>query len=407
MTAGIIRRFALLLLSVLLLARAGAAWAEGRTPLILVSIDGFRADYLDRGLSPNLAALAAGGARAERMIPSFPSITFPNHYTLVTGLYPDHHGIIANGFEDPRVSPAPFRMTSKEAGWWNQATPIWMSAERQGVRTGLMFWPGSEVAFGGQRPSLWAPYDRGVSADARVDRVLAWLDLPPAERPLFFTLYFEAVDSAGHAAGPDSDAVNRAIAGVDEAIGRLVQGLKARGIDANLVVVADHGMAEVPPAHVILLDRLADVAALHVVFQDAVLGVDIDRTPAGAAARAKLLAPHDHMSCWDKAKVPARFHYGANPRVPDVVCLAETGWLIETAEDATRHRAPVRGEHGYDNADPMMGALFIANGPAFQRGLVIQPFPNVDVYPLLTDLLDLKPEPNDGRLQDLQPILAH
>jgi len=401
-----LRRAVLMLIAALALLQAGAARAADPPPVILVSIDGFRWDYLDRGFSPHLAALAAGGVRAERMIPSFPSITFPNHYTLVTGLYPDHHGIIANAFEDPAVSAAPFRMASKEEGWWNQALPIWMSAERQGIRTGLMFWPGSEVAFGGRRPSHWAPFDRSVTPDARADRILAWLDLPPAERPRFFTLYFEAVDSAGHAAGPDSAAVNQAIATVDHAVGRLVDGLKARGIAADLVVVSDHGMAEVPPDHMIALDRIVDPAAVHVVFQDAELGADIPASPAGQAARAKLLAPHEHMSCWDKARIPPRFHYGANRRVPDVVCLADTGWLIETGLGAGVRRALIHGEHGYDNTDPLMGALFIANGPDFKPGLVVGPFPNVDVYPLLTDLLGMTGQPGDGRLEDLAPILA-
>ena len=399
-----LRRLVLTLLLALILAPALAAGAAERPPLILVSIDGFRADYLGRGLSPNLAALAAGGVRADRMIPSFPSITFPNHYTLVTGLYPDHHGVIANGFEDPKVSAAPFRMASKEPAWWSQALPIWVTAERQGVKAGLMFWPGSEVAFDGAYASHWAPYDRTLPAEARVDRILAWLDLPPDQRPGFFTLYFEAVDSAGHAQGPDSPEVDRAIGVVDRAIGRLVDGLKARGLAANLIVVADHGMAKVPLGHEVQLDRLVDASAIHVVFQDAVAGVDLAPTPAGAAARRALLAPHPHFSCWGKAQVPERFHYGSNPRVPEVVCLAETGWLIEARGDL--RRALIRGEHGYDNQDPAMGALFIANGPAFRQGLVVAPFPNVDVYPLMTSLLGLTPRPNDGRLADLEPILA-
>jgi len=393
---------------VALFALAGspcAAQTADKPPLILISLDGFRWDYLNRGLSPNLSALAAGGVRAERMIPSFPSITFPNHYTLVTGLYPDHHGIVGNTFEDSKM-PGVFRMSSKEEGWWNEATPIWTTAEQHGVHTGVMFWPGSEVELHGVRPSHWKPFDMAFPAGARVDTLLSWLDLPKAERPGFLTLYLEPVDSAGHAFGPDSPEVNQAIGRVDAAVGRLIAGLQARGIAANIIVVADHGMAAVAADHTLVLDSLIDVGAVHVVFDDAVLGVDIPATPAAQAAEAKLLAPHDHVACWRKADVPARFHYGANPRVPDVICAAETGWLIETAAHAAHHRVPVRGEHGYDNQDPLMGALFIANGPAFRRGLVIKPFPNVDVYPLMTDILGLPPQPNDGRLADLAPILG-
>ncbi len=395
-----------------LLALAGAPCAArtaDRPPLILISIDGFRWDYLARGVSPDLAALAAAGVRAERMIPSYPSVTFPNHYTLVTGLYPDHHGIVNNTFEDPAVGGVfngVFKMSSKEEGWWNQATPIWTTAEQHGVHAGVMFWPGSEAEIRGVRPSRWKPYDIAFPANARVDAVLGWLDLPKDQRPGFLTLYFERVDSAGHAFGPGAPQVDQAIAGVDAAIGRLVEGLKARGIDANLIVVADHGMAPVPPDHTLILDTLIDVAAVHVVFDDTVVGVDIPDTPAARAAEAKLLAPHDHLACWKKAEIPARFHYGANPRVPDVVCAVETGWLVDTREHAARRLGQERGAHGYDNQDPLMGALFIASGPAFRRGLVIPPFPNVDVYPLMMQLLGLPPEPNDGRLADLAPILA-
>jgi ectonucleotide pyrophosphatase/phosphodiesterase family protein 5 len=214
------------------------------------------------------------------------------------------------------------------------------------------------------------------------------------------------VDSAGHAFGPDSPEVNQAIGRVDAAVGRLIAGLKARGIAANIIVVADHGMAGVTADRTLVLDSLIDVSAVHLVFDDAVLGVDIPPTPAGRAAEARLLAPHDHVACWRKAAVPARFHYGANSRVPDIVCAVETGWLLETREQLTRRHIPLRGEHGYDNKDPLMGALFIANGPAFRQGLVIKPFPNVDVYPLMTEILALPPQPNDGKLADLAPILA-
>lgn len=269
-----------------------------------------------------------------------------------------------------------------------------------------MFWPGSEVAFAGTRPSYWAPYDKTLPEPARVDRLLGWLDLPPDRRPRFLTLYFEAVDTAGHAFGPDSPEVDAAIARVDAAIGRLMGGLKARGVAADLIVVSDHGMSEVPPGHTLLLDRLTDLAAVHVAFGGVLLGVDVDDTPAGRAARARLLQPHDHLTCWDRAAIPARYHYGSNPRIPAVVCLAERGWMVETQAQASRRRAPMRGEHGYDISDPEMGALFIANGPAFRQGLVIPPFPNVDVYPLLTAILGVTPEANDGRLADLRPILV-
>jgi predicted AlkP superfamily pyrophosphatase or phosphodiesterase len=374
------------------------------TPLILISIDGFRWDYLNRGISPNLSALAARGVRAQRMLPSFPSITFPNHYTLVTGLVPDHHGVVANSFEDARMGGV-FHMTPKEEGWWDEGTPIWVAAERQGVRTATEFWPGSEAAIHGVRPEHWEPFNQMKTSDERVDTVLRWLDLPLAERPEFLTLYFDIVDTAGHHYGPDSAEVNRAVATVDAAIGRLLGGLKARGLDADLIVVADHGMAATAPSRTLYLDDLTDVGQGHVVFDGAVVGVDFPKTPAGAAAEARLSAPHAHATCWRKADVPPRLHYGSNPRVPDVVCAAEVGWIVETREQAARHHAPMLGEHGYDNAAPEMGALFIAEGPAFKSGLVVGSFPNVDVYPLMTHILGIEADPNDGRFADVAEML--
>jgi len=384
-----------------------AATRSANSPLILVSIDGFRWDYLNRGVTPNLSALAAGGVRAERMLPSFPSITFPNHYTLVTGLYPDHHGIVNNTFEDAAAGGV-FHMSSKDEAWWDEGTPIWVSAERQGVGAATEFWPGSEVAVHGVRPERWEPFNQAKTSDQRVDTLLGWLDAPAAARPRFLTLYFDIVDTAGHHHGPDSPEVNAAAATVDAAIGRLEAGLKARGLDANLIVVADHGMAATSEqSRLIVLDDYADPSVAHVVFDDAVSGVDFPKTPAGAAAEAKLVGAHPHMTCWRKADVPARFHYGTNPRVPDVVCAAEVGWLIETREEVARRHAPILGEHGYDNAAPQMGALFIANGPAFAKGEVVKPFPNVDVYPLMTHVLGIRGEPNDGRFADVADVLAH
>jgi len=396
-------------IAVLLMIVAGPVRADpAPTPLILISIDGFRADYLDRGISPTLSALAADGVRAIRMTPSFPSVTFPNHTTLVTGLYPDHNGIVNNAFTDPAM-PGPFSMASKDEAWWSQSTPIWVSAERAGLHTGVMFWPGATVAHEGVRPGLVRDFDHKVAPDDRVDTVLGWFDLPADQRPRLALLYFEAVDSAGHGFGPDSPQVDQAITTIDSAVGRLVAGLKARGIAANLIIVADHGMAAVGPDHLVMLDDVIDPRAVKVAFDGTVIGIDIPRTPAGEAARRKLLGPQPHMQCWNKSDIPADLHYGSNPRVPDVVCQVETGWLVLTREEYQRgqalHPGVERGAHGYDIHDPSMGALFIANGPAFRAGVTLAPFPNVDVYPLMAKVLDITPLPNDGHLSDVAKAL--
>ena len=378
---------------------AVATQADRPDPVILISIDGFRPDYLGRGATPVMDGLVAGGAFGP-MRPSFPSVTFPNHYTLVTGLHPDHHGIVGNRFTDAELGV--FTMASKESGFWDQAEPIWVSAEKAGVRTGTMFWPGSEVEIHGVRPSRWEPFDQSMSGDARVDRILSWLDLPADQRPRFETLYFDIVDSAGHRHGPDAAETRAAVASVDASIGRLVEGLKARGLYDRtlLVLVSDHGMAATSPDRVVWIDDIIDPAALQIGYGGAVLTAD----PAPgreAEVQQKLVGRHPHMECWNKADVPARLVYGSNPRVARIVCLVETGWLT-----ATRDRPVTRpgGAHGYDNQAPEMQALFIAHGPGVIPGRRLTDLDSVDVQPVLARMLGVIAPQGDGRAEDTLPI---
>lgn len=380
------------------------------TPLLLVSIDGYRADYLERGLSPTLAMLARHGVHARAMQPSFPSLTFPNHYTLVTGLRPDHHGIVNNTMYDAQLGKFSLgnRKAVSDGRWWAQGTPLWETADRQGLRTATMFWPGSEADIHGRHPDYWKPYDGTVTPDQRVDQVLAWMDLPPDQRPRFLTLYFDAVDHAGHSYGPDTPQVDAALRGTDQALARLVQGLKARGLfdQINLIVLADHGMASVPLEHSVLIERQIDLDAVQVVSLGVLAGFNPKPGHDFAAIEAKLERPHPHMQCWDKTRIPARLHYGRNPRVPQLLCLANVGWRITTADYLASRAGHVSlGEHGYDNAAPQMRALFVAHGPAFREGVTVPSFPNVDVYPLMAHLLGLQPEPNDGNYDAVKDML--
>jgi predicted AlkP superfamily pyrophosphatase or phosphodiesterase len=292
---------------------------------------------------------------------------------------------------------------SHDPFWWDQAEPLWVTAEKAGVRTATMFWPGSDLPIHGVQPHDWRMYDKRVLADQRVDQVLSWLDRPAAERPRFVTLYFDEVDSNGHSAGPDSPEVNAALARTDAAVGRLVAGLKARRLfaESDLVIVADHGMAATSADRTTYLEDLLPLADLHVVGLGAEAAVGAAPGHEDEVGRA-LLGPHPHMTCWRKQDVPRRFHYGSNPRVPPYVCLAETGWLIEGAKGW-----PVKkGGHGFDPYDPLMGALFVAHGPAFRKGAVLPVFDNVDVYPLLAGLVGIDPLPNEGNLSDLESALT-
>lgn len=370
-------------------APAPVAAVEARAPVtILVSIDGFKPDYLARGVTPNLNTLASAGISAA-MRPSFPSITFPNHYTLVTGLRPDRSGIVGNRMEDARRPGEVFTMQTDDPFWWSESEPIWITAEKAGIRTATMFWPGSNVDFNGVRPTDWQQFAQRVNDRQRVDAIIDWLRRPAATRPAFLTLYFDEVDTAGHRNGPDDAKTTEAVATVDAAMGRLRAGLAELQQPANIVIVADHGMAAISADRVIRLDKLVDPTHFHSVADGPYVGLDALPGYEAEVAQA-LLAPRPHLQCWRKADLPARLHYGRNARVPSFVCLAETGWMALTRDPPADH--PVSGgAHGFDNAAPEMAALFIAAGPAIRPAGKLASFDNVDIAPLLRDLIGLPP----------------
>lgn len=385
--------------------------AAPQTPrLILISIDGFRADYLKEGITPNLQALADGGAMAA-MRPSFPSLTFPNHYTLVTGLRPDHHGIVNNTMRDPQKPGVTFKLSNKEAVadefWWDDAKPLWVTAQAQGVKVATLFWPGSEAANHGVRPAWWRPYDEAMPDTDRVRQVLDWIDMPASERPGAITLYYSQVDHQGHEAGPGSPEVDAALREVDASIGQLVEGLKTRDLfgKINIVIVSDHGMAKHKPERFIRLADILPADSYDLVTGGQVAGLYAKPGHEAEVDKALIATKHDHMQCWHKARIPARFHYGHHRRVPEITCLADVGGYIVGPSQNDWMPKPEGGSHGYDPSAPEMQALFIANGPAIRPGVKLPVFDNVDVYSLETRLLGITGEPNDGSLRSFKAAL--
>jgi predicted AlkP superfamily pyrophosphatase or phosphodiesterase len=378
-------------------ATVGPVAATQPTPLLLISIDGYRYDYIERGLSPTLAMLAKDGVQAASMQPSFPSLTFPNHYTI---------GIVNNTMIDPQLGK--FSLSNRKAvadgRWWAAGVPLWETARQHGLHAATMFWPGSEAAIRGHHPDEWKPFDATVTPDQRVDQILAWLDLPAAQRPSFLTLYFDAVDHAGHLYGPDTPQVNDKLRETDAAMARLVQGLRQRNLfdRINLIVLSDHGMASVPAANSVLIDRLIPLDQVNMISRGILAGFNPRSDTAAARAdfariEKKLEQPQAHMQCWDKTRVPARLMYGSNARVPQLLCLANIHWRITSTDYLATHKGkPSLGDHGFDNADPLMQALFVAHGPAFRIGAKVPAFSNVDVYPLMAHLLGLPAAANDG-----------
>jgi predicted AlkP superfamily pyrophosphatase or phosphodiesterase len=256
------------------------------------------------------------------------------------------------------------------------------------------------------RPSDWRQYDGNITMEARVDQVLNWLDRPIATRPAFITLYFDAVDTAGHNYGPEAKETLAAIASVDAAVKRLVDGLKARGHLAatNLVIVADHGMVATSSKRVVWVEDMVDSSIVEPLPNGGPLLGFTPLPGKEAEATRALLTPRPHVQCWRKAELPARFDYGHNPRVPPIICLAETGWWLST-RTAFERKPPSGGAHGYDPDNPQMAALFIAHGPAFRAGERLDPFSTMDIYPLLAQLLGITPQANQGNLATFASIL--
>ncbi len=376
-------------------------------PLLLISLDGVHPGFLGRGDTPNLDRLAREGVHAEWMNPSYPSLTFPNHYTLVTGLRPDHHGIVHNTMRDAGLGR--FWQSNRKAvsddGWWG-GEPLWVGAEKAGLPTATLSWPGSEAAIHGLRPTRWSPFDAERPITERVDTVAAWLAEPLSTRPRLATLYLEHVDAAGHAHGPDSGQLHQAMREVDAGIGELLDRLERAGmLDAtDIVVVSDHGMAEVPDGHVVVVEDMVAPALAEPVSFGQVIGFD-PREGRQQQAEAALLGRHEHYECWRKQELPARWHYGTHPRIPAIVCQMDKGWDALSRKSLANRAAGTRGSHGYDPAEPAMHAIFIARGPSFREGAVIPAFDNVDVYPLLARLLGIPAAPNDGNPRTLLPVL--
>ncbi len=376
--------------------------APTRQTVILISLDGFRPDYLSTDSTPTLMRLANTGVRAKWLIPSFPSKTFPNHYSIATGLYPAHHGIVENRFWDP-VLQADYasgrRPDMTDSRWWG-GEPIWITAEKQGVRTAPLFWVGSEATINSMKPTYSLPFKNDMPNPARVDTLLAWLDLPANRRPTFLTLYLSLTDDAGHRYGPDAPQTRSAARQADQTIAQLLQGLAQRGLTSstNVVVVSDHGMAAVSTSRVIFLDDAVNLDWVEHSYLGELTALWPKPGKADSVYLALTKTPIPHLQVYRRDDLPARFHYQNSPRIAPILCLPDAGWSV------TRHAAFgklngsfANGAHGYDNQDPAMRAIFIANGPAFPKGVVAEPFENVNIYPLLCQLLHIVPAPVDGK----------
>jgi alkaline phosphatase D len=388
-----------------------SAAAQHAHYVVLVSLDGFRWDYARRDNATHLLALGKRGVWApDGMLPSFPSLTFPNHYTIVTGLYPEHHGLVANNFYDD-TKRARYAISDAKAvtdGSWYSGTPLWSLAESQGMRTACFFWPGSEAKIAGFQPTYYLKFDDKIDDTARIEQVLAWLRLPQVDRPHFITLYYSEPDHEGHEFGPDAPETRAAVRKVDGLIGQLKAGLDATGLPIDLVVVSDHGMAKVQGGW-ITLDQFADLTGF-----DAAGGLLYGKTEDDRArVYNQLKKASSQFVAYRRKDVPADLNYSQNPREGDPVVIATGPYAIRVhapvpkpGEPPVPDKPPIAGNHGYDpHKMPEMKASFFAAGPDIVAGKTVAPFENVNLYPWLAHMLGLTPPNTDGSLNVLAGTL--
>ena len=418
---------------------------------VLVSLDGFRADFIHRGLTPTLNSFIAEGVSPPYMLPSFPSLTFPNHFTLVTGLYPESHGIVGNTFWDPNLKEEFYytnQTSSMQAKWWN-GEPLWMTAEKQGVKTGIHMWPGSEAHIGGVEPTYLDKYNGTEKLARKVDRILELLDLPGhdepeasilGQRPQLIAAYVPVVDADGHKYGPNSTEIRNTIARVDDMLHSLLKGLEERNLTGivNIVVVSDHGMATTSTDRLIQLDDLIDPNLIEHIDGWPLYGLRPKKPEDLKSLHDRLsteAADNPHYKVYLKDQdMPENYHFSRNDRIAPLWIVPETGWAIvtkaefdvQTAKASGKEYHP-KGLHGYNHEDPLMRAIFVARGPAFphrpnsrldvfreyefsqtKHTLAYWTTENIEVYNIVCDSLSIPTKANNGTLHlPLRPVGLH
>ncbi|XP_063771288.1 bis(5'-adenosyl)-triphosphatase ENPP4 [Pseudophryne corroboree] len=397
--------FALTALHGFMLCSGETAQNSSTPRLILVSFDGFRADYLGNYSLPNLQAFISDGVLVAEVENVFITKTFPNHYSLVTGLYAESHGIVANSMYDPDTNMT-FQIsnyTSKtDPVWWNEATPIWVTNQRAGRRSGSAMWPGSDVRIQNTTVSEFMMYNRSVTFAERVNNIIEWFTR--ANDPInFATLYFEEPDSSGHRFGPDDTGkMAKVLSAVDDGIGYLVTKLKDVNLwdTVNVIITSDHGMAQCSKDRVIALDECIGRGNYTLVDSTPVAAILPLKDPISVYNLLKTCS--EHMKVYLREDVPDRYHYKHNSRIQRIILVAHEGWTIVQ----NRSSSIVLGNHGYDNSLPSMHPFLAAHGPAYHKNYKMRTINSVDVYPMMCHILGLKAEPNNGTLANTKCLLA-
>lgn len=386
------------------------AQEKGHPYVLLISFDGFRWDYPSRGLTPTLGKMAVEGVSALSLKPVFPSKTFPNHYSIVTGMTAEKHGIMANSFENPFTGER-YRLGDTNAvrsGKWYWGEAIWETLEKNKITTASYFWPGSEVRDEGRHPSYFMQYEHEKPYIERVNGVFQWFNLPYEKRPKFVTLYFDRSDTKGHEFGPYSPEVNLSISELDSLLGIILTMRDASSVKDSLdiIVVSDHGMAETSPERVYNVETLLPGITCKYIDSGPVMQIAAEQKDISAIME-KLSAPGLPFRAYKREDIPEYLRIKKHPYLRDILIVAEMGWsLVSESSKKYSYGSRNGGNHGYENFHTDMHGIFFAYGPSFRSGFKAGTLSNLDIYPLLCKLYGVEPSSKaEGRLENIEYIL--
>jgi len=382
--------------------------------VVVLSMDAFRWDYPAIYHTPNLDRMAQLGCKAVSLKPCYPSKTFPNHYAIATGLYPDHNGIVQNNFYDPRLDRSfsvGNRASVEDSVFW-EGEPIWATAEKQGIRTASFFWVGTETHAHDQ-PERRKFYESGFPFGQQIDTIFRWLSLPTDQRPELILFYFDEPDKTSHTYGPISTETKQVVETLDSLVGKLTQGLHrleaTKKLQIDLIILSDHGMGTIPAGQQVFLDDYVDFSLIKRTNGGNPV-ISIEPQPGCGDSLYNQLKSIPHLKVWKRNQLPERLHYGTHIRVPQLIVESDSAWGLEIRPkgEGKRQKGEVKyglGMHGYDPDHADMQGIFYAMGPSFKSGFIQPAFENVNIYVLLAKLLHIHPVVTDGRLDTVKGML--
>jgi len=377
--------------------------------LLLISLDGFRWDYVEKFKPPHLSAFIKNGVKAESLIPSFPSKTFPNHYTIVTGMYPDNHGLLGNSFYSNKKDLI-YRIGNREMvedGTFYGGSPIWVQAYKANMVSASYFFVGSEANIQGIRPTYYHRYDGSIKNDVRVAQALKWLALPAKKRPHLITMYFSDMDDFGHRFGPNNDKeIKKAIFDLDENLGDLFKGAAATGLPINIIIVSDHGMTPLLSSNFIPMENIENNNLFLAINNGAIVNIHPKKDIQIDSVFQYLKQKEDNFKVYKTENTPEFEYIPKNKDWGAIQIIPKIGYYFSSRRRTESPTITTTGVHGYDPNFKDMHGIFYANGPAFKKRHTVSAIKNIHIYPLMCEILGLEiPDNIDGNLNQLKSVL--